>query len=111
MPIRKFGCVTLDSKFKDSNLGVSSMRHSLTSSCVRSRLGAGWRLAVLAIGLVFLCSPLRSNAQALSGINGTVTDASGAAVPDATVTVTNVDTNVSRTIEDALRPALTTSPT
>ena len=38
-------------------------------------------------------------AQALSGINGTVTDSSGAAVAGATVTITNVDTNVSKTTE------------
>jgi hypothetical protein len=44
-------------------------------------------------------SPSRLNAQALSGINGTVTDASGAVIPGANVTVTNIDTNVSRTAE------------
>jgi len=44
-----------------------------------------------------LLVPTRSHAQALSGINGTVIDASGSAIPDAKVTVTNTDTNVSRT--------------
>src|SRR5271166_4082837 len=76
------------------------MRSSSTLSCVRSRLGAGWQLvAVLAIGLVSLCLPMRLNAQALSGINGTVTDTSGAAIEGASVKITNVDTNVSRTVE------------
>src|SRR5580704_6220256 len=74
------------------------MRDSSTSSCVRSGFGTGWRLAaVLAIGLVFLCSPARLNGQALSGINGTVTDQSGAAIEGANVSITNVDTNVTRT--------------
>jgi hypothetical protein len=53
-----------------------------------------WSLAVLCLALVL---PSQSGGQALSGINGTVTDASGAAVGGATVTITNVDTNVSRT--------------
>lgn len=48
-----------------------------------------------ALALVF-CTPARARAQALSGINGTVTDASGAIIQGANVTVTNVDTNVSR---------------
>ena len=74
------------------------MRNSSTLSCVRSGLGSWWRLAaVLVIGLVFLCSPTRLNAQALSGINGTVTDQSGAAIEGASIKITNVDTNVTRT--------------
>jgi hypothetical protein len=40
---------------------------------------------------------MRLNAQALSGINGTVTDQSGAAIEGASVKITNVDTNVTRT--------------
>src|SRR5512133_1317024 len=36
------------------------------------------------------------HAQAFSGINGTVTDTSGAVVAGASITVTNVDTNVSK---------------
>ena len=47
----------------------------------------------LALLLVFLPSALR--AQGLSGIRGTVTDPSGAVVPDAKVTATNDDTSVS----------------
>jgi hypothetical protein len=49
-------------------------------------------LAVCALVLLPL-APL--HAQAVSGINGTVTDQSGAVVPDATVTVTNDATQVS----------------
>jgi hypothetical protein len=47
----------------------------------------------LALLLVFWPSALR--AQGLSGIRGTVTDPSGAVVPDAKVTATNDDTSVS----------------
>jgi len=62
--------------------------------CVRhGRLVAG-----LAICLAVLLCPCEVRAQAVSRINGSVTDQTGAAVPDAKVTVTNVDTNVSQTI-------------
>lgn len=56
-------------------------------------------------GLAFVCGfalllllPANVRGQAVSRINGEVTDDAGAEVPDAKVTVTNVDTNVSQTI-------------
>jgi len=67
-------------------------------SGVRNRLAVRHGLvAGLAICLAVLLCPCEVRAQAVSRINGTVTDQSGAAVPDAKVTVTNVDTNVSQT--------------
>jgi hypothetical protein len=55
-------------------------------------------------GLAFVCGtalllllPANLHGQAVSRINGDVTDQAGAEVPDAKVTVTNVDTNVSQT--------------
>jgi len=56
-------------------------------------------LAALAAGLLLVSSPASLRAQALSGINGTVTDPGGVPVPDAKVTITNTDTRVSRTTE------------
>jgi len=47
--------------------------------------------------LCLLLLPCGLRAQGLSGITGTVTDASGAVVPDGKVTVTNNATNVVRT--------------
>src|SRR5438105_5664083 len=67
-------------------------------SGVRNRMAVRHGLvAGLAICLAVLLCPCEVRAQAVSRINGTVTDQSGAAVPDAKVTVTNVDTNVSQT--------------
>ena len=68
------------------------MRNS--SLCRKAYRAVLWCAAVLCS---FLLLPSHAGAQALSGINGTVTDASGAAVAGAKVTVTNVDTNVSKT--------------
>jgi Carboxypeptidase regulatory-like domain len=56
-------------------------------------------VAGLAVCLAVLLCPGEVRAQAVSRINGTVTDQAGGAIPDAKVTVTNVDTNVSQTIE------------
>ena len=54
-----------------------------------------WLASVLLFGLsLFL--PIKSHAQAVSRINGELTDQAGAVIPDAKVTVTNVDTNVSQ---------------
>ena len=61
--------------------------------------GVQARIALMSSVAVVLCwmiliAPVRVQAQALSGMNGTVTDSSGAVVPGATVTVTNDATGV-----------------
>lgn len=64
------------------------------------RLAARIRTASPAICLAALFSILfvgPASGQALQGINGTVTDATGASVPNATVTATNDQTGVSKT--------------
>lgn len=66
----------------------------IPSVCRKRDVAVLWFAALFCVSLLL---PSRSGAQALSGINGTVTDASGAAVADAKVTITNVDTNVSKT--------------
>jgi hypothetical protein len=64
------------------------------------RFGGGTKsvrfLAASALSLLLLSSPARLGAQTLSGINGTVTDPGGVPVPDAKVTITNIDTRVAR---------------
>lgn len=70
------------------------------SSEFRSRnglLSSTWRTICLAT-LLLIAFNHRANAQALQGISGTVTDATGAAVPNATVTATDVATGVSTTL-------------
>jgi Carboxypeptidase regulatory-like domain len=51
----------------------------------------------LAVCLATLLCPRELRSQAVSRINGTVTDSAGAVIEEAKVTVTNVDTNVSKT--------------
>lgn len=65
--------------------------------CVmQARLLTGPVFLMIACLAVYLASPAHVEAQALSGINGTITDTSGAVVAGAKVTVTKVDTNVSK---------------
>ncbi len=61
------------------------------------RLTSRWGLAFVCATALLLLLPANVRGQAVSRINGEVTDQAGAEVPDATVTVTNVDTNVSKT--------------
>jgi hypothetical protein len=57
------------------------------------------RILRFAAVAAFFCAPFALHAQSTQGtILGTVTDASGAVVPNATVKVTNTDAGVSRTV-------------
>lgn len=53
--------------------------------------------ATLAFFLAFTCAAPVLAQQTLGALNGTVLDSSGAAIPDATVTVRNAQTNLERT--------------
>src|SRR6266567_7988250 len=54
-----------------------------------------WIVVVFVISCLALFAPRVSQAQASAGITGTITDPSGAVVPNAKVTITNEDTSVS----------------
>src|ERR1051326_5089242 len=56
-----------------------------------------WVSGLMAAAFLLLLMPLHLYGQAVSRINGVVTDQAGAVVADAKVTVTNVDTNVAQT--------------
>src|SRR5205823_9568445 len=65
-----------------------------------SRLACARSLFVCALLLLCACSGLSVSAQTIVGrISGTVKDTSGAIIPNATITVTNVANNLTRTVE------------
>ncbi len=47
---------------------------------------------IVAVVCLFLLAPVAARAQANAGVTGTVTDSSGAVIPDVKVTITNVGT-------------------
>lgn len=57
------------------------------------------KFAVLVVALLGLLVCSSAQAQFRSAIEGTVTDPSGAVVPDARVTLTNVDTGISQSVQ------------
>ena len=75
-----------------SGSGLGRAFVSRGQRCAWSNYGSA--LASVAALSLLLFSSVLLQAQSLSGINGTVTDTSGAVVPNVAVTVTNVDTNV-----------------
>src|SRR5579884_1860949 len=70
------------------------MTKSWSFPAVQIRALEMWPAFCLAVCLAVIVTPVRVNAQALSGMNGTVTDASGAVVPGANVMITNDATGV-----------------
>jgi len=71
---------------------------SVSSACVSASRASTLRACGMALAFCLLITFARPllHAQALSGINGTVTDTSGASVAGASITATNVDTKVSK---------------
>ena len=62
----------------------------------RSKLRKAW-LVVFALCALLLCVT-EAKAQGIADIVGTVTDASGAVLPNATVTVKSLETNAARSV-------------
>jgi len=75
------------------------MRRSLSLALTSGRVRGTTAVATVVTALlVVLCMPSGVHAQAVTGtLLGNITDSSGAAVPGATVTATEVQTNISRT--------------
>jgi Carboxypeptidase regulatory-like domain len=75
------------------------METSITFHALKGALRRSLILAVLSsFAVLLLISPRAALADVSARIQGTVTDPSGAVVPDVTVTVTNVATGVSRKV-------------
>src|SRR5215471_5402589 len=64
---------------------------------VRTKIS--WVLVAIALSALLLFSSPMSAQGLFGSISGIVSDSSGAVVPDATVKVTNIDTNVSTTVK------------
>ena len=70
-----------------------------TLSSLRSRLQKGIEVAVFSVVLLFLSTSVSHAQLTKADILGTVTDSTGAVVPNATVVLTNIGTNENRTTQ------------
>jgi len=64
---------------------------------MESSFQAAWRFLAGLLALFFLCGAVAIAQQETGQISGTVTDQSGAVIPDSKITVTNTGTNATRT--------------
>jgi hypothetical protein len=87
------------------------MRHRSSFAKAHSRVSCILKIDVraastgltawLRICIVLFFATATLHSQVLSGINGTVSDQSGSAVPDAKITITNIETGVRRNAESS----------
>src|SRR5215471_5189612 len=107
------GCITRVQVFKELDMKVKPVcpdrlqRNKLGGSpmsnltglihAVATKARERWMSGFMAAAFLSLLMPLHLYGQAVSRINGVVTDQAGAVVAEAKVAVTNVDTNVAQT--------------
>lgn len=84
-------------RFCEDDLGGIMDTFSLFSSLRFLSTKKAFKVSALGLGVLLLCIPAFSQLN-LGSINGTVTDASGAVITGATVTVTDLERGVSRTL-------------
>lgn len=84
---------------KGENPVVSHMLHKTAVQSRAGKRGVRARFAVLAIGIALLTGTALSHAQQVTGtLVGTVQDTQGAVIPNAKVTVSNVDTGITHIV-------------
>lgn len=85
---------------QDGSGGASSVHSIVNRRCHGDHMKTMRRLGKLAIGLILMfgLGAYPAFAQFLSGIEGTVTDSTGAAIPGAKVSITDIQIGVTRTV-------------
>src|ERR1700687_4785818 len=75
--------------------GGNVSQFTVSKECVvpRRTRAIAWYAVAIAIACLMSLAPRTGNAQASAGITGTITDPSGAVIPNAKVTITNEETS------------------